>query len=625
MININYLIQILKNENVKNLGVFDKIIKNDILTNINDINITIIDLYQVLESINLFDWIMLLENDNERNEDIIINNLYNNKYGIILNPNMKNYEHIKTKLCTVGYIVSSDNNMIFRKIYNYRIENYSLCLLYNKPEHLNDYIKALPNIYDIGNYRQQYRDYFINSKTNDFMIDIGANIGLSSCPILSLGNRVVCFEPESLNYEILKYIKKYNNYNNMFIENCAVIGTRGQDKTTFYSNINREDNSSINELCCKGNVMPIGIIKKEVSSITLDEWYDYNKKQFNVCDLLLIKIDVQGGEYDILNGAKNLLRLCSIYGKCKVEIECDEKFMKLLDVSFDKINSMMNSCGFICIKKGYDSVFMPIETVIIPLNNSQLCNCIKNFLSVIRISNKTNNKILIEKDDILKNIFDLSEFNDKDNYDLNNKNVIQRANWRFTIFDSDVNLDKIIDNQFSLAFQGFSDQLYFQNFKNNCIDFMYRPDLLNDIYEDYMNIFNKLIIKPYIYDKIEQFYNKHFNEHTISVHLRSWTNCNERKHFFDINKFINMIEQFNDGVHNFFVASDDINLCYDIKQKFGDKIIIYENNDEECIINAFIELFLLSKNNILIGTFISTFTELAYIINYNINKKIFIL
>ena len=54
MININYLIQILKNENVKNLGVFDKIIKNDILTNINDINITIIDLYQVLESINLF-------------------------------------------------------------------------------------------------------------------------------------------------------------------------------------------------------------------------------------------------------------------------------------------------------------------------------------------------------------------------------------------------------------------------------------------------------------------------------------------------------------------------------------------------------------------------------------------
>ena len=73
---------------------------------------------------------------------------------------------------------------------------------------------------------------------------------------------------------------------------------------------------------------------------------------------------------------------------------------------------------------------------------------------------------------------------------------------------------------------------------------MYRPDLLNDIYEDYMNIFNKLIIKPYIYDKIEQFYNKHFNEHTISVHLRSWTNCNERKHFFDINKFINIPFKF---------------------------------------------------------------------------------
>ena len=111
------------------------------------------------------------------------------------------------------------------------------------------------------------------------------------------------------------------------------------------------------------------------------------------------------------------------------------------------------------------------------------------------------------------------------------------------------------------------------------------------------------------------------------MHLRSWINCEERKNNFDINKFYNKIDEFSDGVNNFFIAADDMNLCYQIKNKYGDKIILYDNdNDNDTpLIKSFIELILLSKNNILIGTYISTYTEMAYIINYNINKKIFIL
>ena len=146
----------------------------------------------------------------------------------------------------------------------------------------------------------------------------------------------------------------------MFIENKALISTKCKNKTILFSNLNREDNSSVNELCCIKNVNAISVIKKEVDCITLDEWYDNNKEQFNINDLLLIKIDVQGGEYDILKGAINLLKLCSLYKKCNVEIECEEGFMNLIGINFEVINEFMNNCGFKCKYRGYDSVFVPI-------------------------------------------------------------------------------------------------------------------------------------------------------------------------------------------------------------------------------------------------------------------------
>jgi FkbM family methyltransferase len=324
-------------------------------------------------------------------EDIFIQNLHNNnKYGIVLSWavkgqgghghfNEQNNDYIKSKIGALGYIIDIENEnklrqdstlhwfkntiMVFRKKYYYKQDNYNLCLLYNKPEHLNSNIVQLPNTYNIGSYIDDYRKYFNSSEKSKFMIDIGANMGLSACPVLSMGHKVVCFEPELLNIEILKSVKIQNNFDNMFIENYAVIGERGKNKTIFYSNINREDNSSVNEICCGKNVNNIGIIKKEVNSITLDEWHELNKNEFNLYDLLLIKIDVQGGELEILKGAEHVLKQCSIYGTCHVEIECDEGFMNILNINFDTINSLMDSYGYLCSHKGYDSVFIPKKPI----------------------------------------------------------------------------------------------------------------------------------------------------------------------------------------------------------------------------------------------------------------------
>jgi hypothetical protein len=265
--------------------------------------------------------------------------------------------------------------------------------------------------------------------------------------------------------------------------------------------------------------------------------------------------------------------------------------------------------------------------IIISENIGQLCNTIKNLLSSIRIAKHTNGKYLIHDDNILINLFDLQDkiFINNNNYNENDNIIIKRYSWRLAIFDNDINLDKIIDNNFSLMFQDFNDHIFFKNYKNNCIDFIYKPELFNNIYEDYKNIFNNLIIKKNIIDEVNNFYNNNCNENTISVHLRSWVDCNDRKQYFNINNFYKKIDEYNNSINTFFISSDDINICFNIKKKYGNKIIIYENNSNTSLINAFINLLLLSKNNIIIGTFLSTYTELAYIINYNKDKKIYIL
>ena len=638
------LTHFFKNENVNSVLGFGCGMGNYVKTfrenNINAVGFdgkpnnlpNVLDVSVPIQFVQQFDWIIALEAGEhlpEQSEDIFIQNLHNNnKYGIVLSWALNGQNNdIKSKICELGYIndIESENNlrndstmMVFRKKYYYKQDNYNLCLLYNKPENLNSNITKLPNVFDIGNYIGDYRKYF-NSDKNKFMIDIGANIGLSACPVLSLGHKVVCFEPELLNVEILKNVKNNNHFDNMFIENFAVIGEKGKNKTSFYSNINREDNSSVNELCCGKNVKNIGIIKKEVNSITLDEWFEINKDKFNLRDLLLIKIDVQGGELEILKGAEYVLKQCSTYGDCQVEIECDEGFMQILNINFDIIHNLMDSYGYVCKHKGYDSVFVPKKTIIATPTGG-LCNVLKNILSVIRIKNKNNYIFLINKHIFLDKLFDSLPLNENNE---NKSNAIYRHLWRFALFDSDKNLDKIINNNFSLMFPDFCDHLFFPNYKNNSIDFIYRPDLFNDIYEEYSNLFKELKIKEYILQEINDFC-KQFNENTISVHLRSWVDCKGRARNFDINKFYNEIDKFDD-THRFFISSDDTNLSYQMKKKYGNKIITYDKDWEHPIIKDFIDLMLLSKNNILIGTYISTFTEMAYIINYNMNKKIIIL
>ena len=157
---------------------------------------------------------------------------------------------------------------------------------------------------------------------------------------------------------------------------------------------------------------------------------------------------------------------------------------------------------------------------------------------------------------------------------------------------------------------------------NRNIDFMYNK-IPEKIKEDYIECFK--VLKP-IYDlqeKIDNFSNK-FNDKTVSVHIRSWNRNGEksrRDNLFNIQKFENEMKKYNND-YTFFIATDskDVQNYFLRESELKNRIFIYPRETDldtsrdfpEGVQEDLIELYLLSKNNYIIGSHFSTFTETAW-------------
>lgn len=138
------------------------------------------------------------------------------------------------------------------------------------------------------------------------IIDVGANKGQMLAMFLRLFNnaKIICFEPMPDACIILDQIAEKNN--NITIVNCALGESRGSHRF----NINQNDSTS-----SFLDVEPAAIARYgdsimgkkgriEVEINTLDEYCSEN----NVANIDLLKIDVQGYEKYVLQGAIGLLQ-----------------------------------------------------------------------------------------------------------------------------------------------------------------------------------------------------------------------------------------------------------------------------------------------------------------------------
>ncbi|MGB3586777.1 MAG: FkbM family methyltransferase [Tunicatimonas sp.] len=139
----------------------------------------------------------------------------------------------------------------------------------------------------------------VQLKEGDIVLDVGANIGWYSLLFSRYGpanTQIFAFEPDPLNYNLLKKNIQQNNATQVTCYNQA-LSDKVEKKTLYlYPSKNRGRHS----------LLPINEGEQvEVSTITLDTFID--EHQLDQSRVKFIKIDVEGYEFFVLKGGQQLL------------------------------------------------------------------------------------------------------------------------------------------------------------------------------------------------------------------------------------------------------------------------------------------------------------------------------
>ena len=145
-----------------------------------------------------------------------------------------------------------------------------------------------------------------NIFSGNIVVDIGANIGFFTLIMannVKKEGKVFSFEPELENYKLLEKNVKENNLENIILENKAVGNKNGNTEMYLASQENNIYSQSMHRIfsskIVSQNSTPITI-----KIIKLDDFFE---KLDLIKKIDLIKIDVEGAEFDVLKGMNKIL------------------------------------------------------------------------------------------------------------------------------------------------------------------------------------------------------------------------------------------------------------------------------------------------------------------------------
>jgi FkbM family methyltransferase len=157
------------------------------------------------------------------------------------------------------------------------------------------------------------------------VVDVGANIGTVAWQFAKNSKEIYCFEPVPQLYNIIKESAAYNKVNKLKVVNKAVGNVLG------VVNMVNNDNSHI----LKDNGSVLDSISVEVT--TLD------KDLIEVPKVDLIKIDVEGFEWHVLQGAMSLIRK----NRPIFILEIHPVFLEGYGVDYNKILDFLEDEGYV--------------------------------------------------------------------------------------------------------------------------------------------------------------------------------------------------------------------------------------------------------------------------------------
>ena len=168
------------------------------------------------------------------------------------------------------------------------------------------------------------------------ILDVGANCGLFTVPCSLNGFDVIAFEPVKSNIELLKMGFSKNKCEGITLCEFALSNFNGE-RDIYIPNCT--DNSSFNSEVAVSNLSNKEFKPETVRCVKFDDWYKDNITK----KVGLIKMDVQGFEYEVLEGMTNFLNNSNdIY----LLLEWDERHTIMAGFSLEKIDSLLKELGF---------------------------------------------------------------------------------------------------------------------------------------------------------------------------------------------------------------------------------------------------------------------------------------
>ncbi len=189
-------------------------------------------------------------------------------------------------------------------------------------------------------------DYLMRSgviKKGDIVLDIGANIGyyvLAEARVVGETGKIYAVEPVASNFKLLQLNVTLNNLTNVTSFQYA-IGDRNSMTEIFVSNFSNL--CAVNKSAAGGNIIDV----QPVKMMTIDEFVK-DKETPN-----LIRMDVEGYEYEILKGMNRTLK-----GDVKILMELHAVPKYLSPKKLDEIYGVLE-------KNNYRAKFVVFENKII--------------------------------------------------------------------------------------------------------------------------------------------------------------------------------------------------------------------------------------------------------------------
>lgn len=164
------------------------------------------------------------------------------------------------------------------------------------------------------------------------VIDVGAHIGLVTIPMSTVvSGQVYAFEPASVNLEYLQHHLNYNNIHNVVVNNF-LIGAETQEEIAFYEMKNATGMNS--RVIKKDHHLYHQTQQRQVS---LDDFCKQNMLTPEV-----IKIDVEGAEYDVILGALDTLKKSSPI----IYLSIHPKELELMGRSTEELIRLLNNLNY---------------------------------------------------------------------------------------------------------------------------------------------------------------------------------------------------------------------------------------------------------------------------------------